>query len=141
MIRMWLGRVVVAIFVLAGLYTSAQNLLSTQDLGSANDDPVADWAQRFVKLKAALPFERGLVGYISDADVPGISFNAPNDEGEYVLTQYAMAPVIIRRGTVQTWNVANLSGPAYAAWSEDHAADFEITRFGSGIYLLHRVAP
>lgn len=141
MIRMWLGRVIVIALVLASLSASLQNLISTRDLGSPSEDPVAAWQRRFIKLKDALPFERGVVGYISDSDVPGIAFNAANDEGEYVLTQYAMAPVIIRRGTDETWNVANLSTPAYAEWSEAHGSQFEITRFGNRIYLLHRQSP
>ncbi len=127
--------------VLASLYASLQNLVSTRDLGSISDDPVANWEKRFETLKRQLPFTRGLVGYISDSSVPGINFNAPNDEGEYVLTQYVLAPIIIIKGTNQEWNVGNLSGPAYAAWSKSNHGEFDVMPFRDGLYLLHRIAP
>jgi hypothetical protein len=126
------------LIVLASLYASIQNLISTGQLGSTRDDPVADWEKRFEPLKKRLPFERGLVGYISDSSVPGIGYDAADDEGEYVLTQYAVAPIILVKGTDQEWNIANLSPLAYAAWSRAHAGEFEVISFSSNIYLLHR---
>ena len=106
----WLGRGLLVIIVVASLVASIQNLAATRNLGSATDDPVADWDRRFEPLKARLPFQRGFVGYISNSAVPGIAFNEANDEGEYVLTQYAMAPMIIIKGTDEDWNIGNLSG-------------------------------
>jgi hypothetical protein len=135
----WLQRGALMLVILASLYASLQNLISTRELGSVGDDPVADWERRFEPLKRKLPFSRGLVGYISDSSVPGIVFNAPNDEGEYVLTQYVLAPIIIIKGTDQEWNVANLSGPAYAAWSKSNHGEFEVIPFKDGLYLLHRI--
>ncbi len=130
----------VLIFIVWGsLYASVQNLLSTRDLGSIQDDPVADWEARFAPLKQRLPFERGEVGYISDSSVPGVSYNAPNDEGEYILTQYAMAPIIIVKGDNEEWTVANLSSAAYKAWSASHEGQFDVIWSRDGIYLLHRI--
>ena len=103
----------------------ASRILSpTRSLGSTTDDPVADWERRFQPVKARLPFQRGFVGYISDSAIPGITFDAANDEGEYILTQYAMAPVIIVKGTDQEWNIGNLSGRAFEAWNARHAGAF-----------------
>ena len=69
---------------------------------------------RFAPVRGALPFVRGVIGYISDSDVPGADFNAANDEGEYILTQYALAPIVLVRGTDQEWNLANLSRESFA---------------------------
>jgi hypothetical protein len=135
----WLGRGLLGLIVLGSLAASIQNLAATRELGSATDDPVADWDERFEPLKARLPFQRGFVGYISDSAVPGIPFNAANDQGEYVLTQYAMAPVIIIKGTEQEWNIGNLSVAAFDEWNAHHAGAFEVTRLGGGLYLLHRI--
>lgn len=128
-----------ALIVLAGLYASIQNLISTKELGSLTDDPVADWETRFRPLKASLPFQRGVVGYISDSNVAGVTFDAANDEGEYVLTQYALAPIVIVKGTDQEWNVANLSIAAYQVWSKSNHGEFEVSPFKGGLYLLHRI--
>ena len=135
----WFQRGIVILIVAASLYASVQNLLATRSLGSVSDDPVADWEKRFASIRKEIPFERGVIGYISDADVPGASYDAANDEGEYVLTQYVLAPVIIKRGTAQEWNVANLDKPAFELWSKANGGQFEVTPFKGGLYLLHRV--
>ena len=139
MIIKWLQRGAIVVIVLAGLYASIQNLISTKDLGSTTDDPVADWEIRFGPLKQKLPFTHGVVGYISDSSIPGASFNAANDEGEYVLTQYALAPIIIVKGTNQEWNVANLDKAAYDIWSKTNQGQFEVIPFKDRLYLLHRL--
>ncbi len=139
MIMKWLQRGLLALIVVASLYASIQNLISTKDLGSITDDPVADWEKRFVPLKAALPFTRGVVGYISDSSVPGASYDSANDEGEYVLTQYVMSPTIIVKGTDQEWNILNLSPQAYKIWSASNQGQFEVIPFKGNLYLLHRL--
>jgi hypothetical protein len=139
MIIKWLQRGVIVLIVLASLYASIQNLISTRDLGSTTDDPVADWEKRFAPLVQQLPFKRGVVGYISDSDIPGFTYNAANDEGEYVLAQYVLAPIIIVRGTNQEWNIGNLDKPAYDIWSSTHQGQFEMITFKDKLYLFHRL--
>ena len=137
---LWLQRITLGILAIASLYASARNLISTRDLGSLSADPVAAWEERFDPLKERLPFVRGVVGYVSDSDVPGAPYDAANDEGEYILTQYALAPIILVRGTGQEWNVANMSREALSLWSAAHGAGFEVEAFRSGLYLLHHTA-
>jgi hypothetical protein len=139
MIIKWLQRGVIVLIVLSSLYASIQNLISTKDLGSIKDDPVADWEIRFGPIKEQLPFKRGVVGYLSDSSIPWVSYNAANDEGEYVLTQYALAPIIIVKGTNQEWNIANLDKDAFAKWSETNRGQFEVIPFKDKLYLLHRL--
>ncbi len=135
----WLQRLFLVLLVAAGLAASVQNLIGTKNLGSISDDPVADWEKRFAPIKQRIPFERGLVGYISDSSVPGASFDAANDEGEYVLTQYVMSPIVIVKGTGQQWNIANLSRQAYELWSKSNQGKFEVAAFKGNLYLLHRI--
>lgn len=139
MIVKWLQRLFIAFLVIASLYASIQTLISTKDLGSTTDDPVADWEVRFEPLKERLPFQRGVVGYISDSSIPGASYDPADEEGEYVLVQYVMAPIIIVKGTDQEWNVANLSPKAYKIWSASNNGQFEVIPFNGNIYLLHKV--
>jgi hypothetical protein len=135
----WLRRGLLGAIVLASLLASIQNLVATRTLGSTTDDPVADWDRRFQPLKARLPFQRGFVGYISDSSIPGITFDAANDEGEYILTQYAMAPIIITKGTDQEWNIGNLTSGGFKAWSAQNSGTFEVTPLRGSLYLLHRI--
>lgn len=136
----WVRRGLLILILLGSLYASIQNLISTRALGSTTDDPVADWERRFEPLKKQLPFVRGAVGYISDSDIPGFNTDPANDAGEYVLTQYVMAPAIIVRGTNQEWNIGNLSPQAYKTWSQANDGQFEVQAFGGGIYLFHRIS-
>src|SRR5512146_451875 len=129
----WLQRLALGLIVLASLAASIQNLLATRSLGSVADDPVADWEKRFEPIRAHLPFRRGLVGYISDSSVPGITYDAANDEGEYVLTQYALAPIIIVKGTDQEWNIANLDRAGFEAWEKTNTSGFEVIPFKGGL--------
>jgi len=138
MIR-WLQRGLLGLIIIASLYASIQNLISTKYLGSISDDPVADWEKRFVLLRQQLPFKRGLIGYISDSSIPGITYNAANDEGEYVLTQYVMAPIILIKGTDQEWNIGNLGPKAYKIWSESNQGKFEVIPYQGNIFLLHKL--
>lgn len=141
MILQWSRRVLLACIILISLYASIQNLISTRDLGGLTEDPVADFEQRFIPLKARLPFQRGVVGYISNADVPGASFDSADEQGEYVLVQYVMAPIIIVRGTDQEWNIGNLSREAYRLWNQSNQGQFDVTPLKDNIYLIHRLKP
>jgi hypothetical protein len=134
----WVQRIFLALIAIASLYAAVRNLVSTFDLGSLQDDPVAHWEKRFGPVRQRLPFVRGVIGYISDSDVPGASFDAANDEGEYILTQYALAPIVIVRGTEQEWNLANLTRDTFDRWRRLHAAGFEIVWQQNGLYLLRR---
>lgn len=135
----WIQRGLLVLVLAICLHASFQNLIATKDLGSTTDDPVADWEKRFTPIKERLPFRRGLVGYISNSSIPGASYNAANDEGEYVLTQYVMAPIIIVKGTNQEWDIANLDRQAFDTWSKSNAGKFNVVALKDGLYLLHRL--
>jgi hypothetical protein len=136
---LWLRRALLVSVGLASLYASIQNLARTPELGNLKDDPVADWVERFDPIKARLPFQRGVVGYISEVQVPGADYSEADELGEYVLSQYALAPIIIERGTGREWNVANLSRQAYETWSSYNQGVFDVVWSGGGLYLLHRI--
>lgn len=139
MIIKWLQRLLLLLLMAICLYASIRNLIATKDLGSVTDDPVADWEKRFAPIKERLPFQRGLIGYISNSSIPGAKYDPANDEGEYVLTQYVMAPVIIVKGTAQEWNIANLDRQAFELWGKSNQGLFEVTAYKGGLYLLHRI--
>jgi hypothetical protein len=138
---MWkkvLQRIVLIVIALLGIKTGVQNFVSTVNIHS-NDKAVENWDERISNLIAPIPFKRGLIGYISNADIPGAAFNKADDSGEYILTQFAVAPYIIIRGTGQEWNILNLDPNAYEKWRQANANDFKVVNFGGGMYLVHKV--
>lgn len=137
---LFLRRAFLGLVAAASLYASILNFVASRELGSLNEDPVAHWEERFAAVKQRIPFVRGFVGYISDSDIPGAIYDPANDEGEYILTQYALAPLVLVRGANQEWNIANLSRDSLERWRMDDGADFDIAARGAGIYLMHRSA-
>ena len=67
------------------------------------------------------------------------SFDPNDTSGEYVLTQYAVAPLILVRGTDQEWNILNFDRETYQEWIKTNANDFELVEFGGGMYLVRKV--
>lgn len=126
------------VIALLGMKTGIESFVSTINIPS-RDVPVANWDERVSNLTAYLPFKRGVVGYISNKHVPGGVFDENDASGEYILTQYAVAPLVLIRGTDQEWNILNLDPTAYETWHQTNANDFELVVSGGGLYLVHRV--
>ena len=141
---MWkkvLQRIVLVIIVILGVKTSVENLKSSIAERSNDAAVIGAWNERLSKLIAPIPFERGFVGYLSNADVPGASFDSNDTEGEFVLTQYAITPLILVRGTEQEWNILNLDPKTFQKWFQENENRFEVVRSGGGMYLVHKVKP
>ena len=139
---MWkniLQKIILAILVLLGIKTGIQGLISTINMPSP-DVSVANWDERVSTLKESLPFKRGFVGYISDIDIPGIEYDRQNLVGEFTLTQFAIAPIVLIQGSDdEEWNVLSLTPKAYEAWSAENAAQYEVIKFGGKFFLAHKV--
>ena len=136
--KKYLQRIILAVVAVLGVKTGITSFTSNIKVHS-NDTSVAIWDERLSNLIAPIPFERGLVGYISNEDIPGIAFDEDDAEGEYILTQYAVAPLILVRGTDQEWNLLNLDTTAYETWHQTNINDFELVGFGGGLYLVRKV--
>ena len=126
------------IFLLLEVFIGWKNLQYIIGAEYNASEPVAEWERRFVPLKAAFPLTRGVVGYISDPDVAGYPYG-PDDELEFNLTQYTMAPLIIHKGTNFEWIIGILSSSVYQDWARTHGSEFDSTFYKYNIYLIHRL--
>jgi len=140
-IRLVLQRVVLAGIIVASIYFGFQNLRYAMAIGNLTNDPVTQWEVRFQAVKKILPFKRGVIGYITNSDVPGAIYNANNEQGEYTLTQYTMAPIILVHGDDEEWTLANLNGRAFQTWSQANQGRFRVTPLKDNLYLLQRLNP
>lgn len=131
-------RIAFAIFLCLEAATSWKNLQYIKALEYNASEPVAEWERRMAPLKAALPISRGFVGYVSDSSEACFDCTNLDDQIEYALTQYALAPIVVNKGDNYEWVVGNFGKGAFAAWSQSRPGEFEIVRFPYGIYLLHR---
>jgi len=135
----YLQRVVLIIVAILGVKTGVENFKSSIAERSNDAAVISAWNERLSNLIAPIPFDRGLIGYISNEDIPGASFDSDDAEGEFVLAQYAVAPLILVRGTGQEWNILNLDSETYEKWIQANENDFEFVEFGGGMYLVRKV--
>jgi hypothetical protein len=134
MVRMRLGVGLIILFALV----SNMRLLgrAVHDLAALTQpDEITDYEGRFRQLKQVLP-PYARVGYVADAR-PGEARSLPFKR--YLLTQYALLPVIVLRGSHQPLVVGNF----YSA----NGVDGETTRgltlirdLGNGV-MLFRASP
>jgi hypothetical protein len=141
MLKKNLQRIFLMVIVFLSVKTALQNLQSDKSDQSEDMAAVVIWNERVSQLIAPIPFKRGLVGYISSEDIAGAAFDSADTEGEFVLTQYALAPLILVRGAEQEWNILNIDALSYQKWLQAHADNFELVQSGGGLYLVRRVRP
>jgi hypothetical protein len=133
-------KLAVVLFILVAVYSSVAYLIEriqAWDPRLITNDGVYDWDTRLSALRADLPPDVDVVGYISDWDITP-DYNYPDNETEYVLTQYVMAPVVVARGGDQDWVIANLSPKDFEIWAATLPADIEVIRYPLSLFLVHR---
>jgi hypothetical protein len=67
------------------------------DTSDAGNDMVSTWDRRMRKILPDLP-DHGVVGYLADWDIPGYEYGHTDQTVEYLLSQYALAPLTLQRG-------------------------------------------
>ena len=140
--KKYIQRFILIVIAILGVKTSTESFMLNANRHSNDNDTIymSKWEGWVSKLIAPIPFKRGFVGYISNQDIPGAAFNKGNDDGEYVLTQYAVAPLILIRGTKQEWNILNLDPETYKMWILANANDFRFIELAGGMYLVQKVS-
>ena len=92
-------------------------------------DDVTRWESHFEELKLKIPANAGVIGYISED---------PTDS-EFILTQYAIIPFVLRRGTSQNWIIANVRGkPIHQVLENLKLKNYSVENYGFGLYLIHK---
>jgi hypothetical protein len=103
------------------------------------NDMVSSWDKRMAGLRADLPADVKVIGYVGNWDIlPESDYIYADEETEFVLTQYALSPVIIERGDDEEWVILNLSRKAYDIWMQGQPKDIKVTDYGLRIFLVHK---
>lgn len=127
-----------------GLFTAYGNWAFTAQLvdsPASTGDFVTRWEERLQRLKEELPAEVTMVGYVADWDLPGVVTDPIDQDTEYVLTQYTLAPIAVVPGLEPEWIIGNFVTPDFQPWLDGELTSYEITAFGYGIYLIQRTTP
>jgi hypothetical protein len=110
--RVYPGIVVFLIVVLIGtsIYSSILTFQGTsKDIAETNgEEMVTAWEKRLRKVRQILP-EHGVIGYLADWDIPDYKYGASDQEVEFILAQYTLAPLVLERGTDHEVVLGNFS--------------------------------
>lgn len=107
------------------------------------DAQVQSYTDRYAALKDLLPL-RGTVGYLSEGPGPPASENQAPDETEayqarwFMLTQYALAPVVVVRDPNRPLVVCNVQDPTRVSQVCQRPGLVLVRDLGNGIALLRR---
>ena len=133
-------KIALVLFILISVYSSVTYLIANIQAWNPvliTNDGVYDWDTRLSALRDDLPPDVKVVGYISDWDVLP-KYNYPNNETEYVLTQYTMAPVVVARGSDREWVIVNLAPKDFEAWNAAQPSDLDVIKYPNGLFLVHK---
>ena len=134
-------KVLVVLLVLASLFSVVQHWQNTLKLSrhSRGTDALDRWEARLSLVKDALPIKRGVVGYIAESNASNSSNTDWDTETEFMLTQYALAPLILKKGPAAEWNVAVLNYKDVAIWQEKYPGQYEIIPVKGNVFIFHKL--
>lgn len=99
------------------------------------NDGAAGWEARMQPVRDRLPATVREVGYLSDNQSSALI-------QEYSLTRFALAPIVVRPGTNYEWIIGNFTEKGFETIIRSQInGEYQIEKFGSGIYLIHRSTP
>ena len=127
----------VVIMLVVGITSNLEFFQRTDSLIKAGEpyiDGITLWENRLKLLKADLP-ETGVIGYLADWDVSGQG-ESSDLEAEYRMTQYALAPVVVARGSDYGIVVGNITVTKFDGDLEEHYGLLLQHEYGNGILLL-----
>jgi len=129
---------------MVSLYTAYNNFASASagwDPDQPFDNAVDEWEKRMRPVRDYIPDDVAQLGYVADWDLPNSVTDPVDQDTEFVLTQYALAPRIVQPGLEHEWIIGNFLDPNFKAWLDRSSPSYEIRSFGYGIYVIHRTSP
>jgi hypothetical protein len=108
---------------------------------SQTSDSVSKWEKRVKPVLVHIPSNVTELGYVADWDIPGSGYDLIDQDNEYTLTQYALAPRIVQPGLNHEWMIGNFTGKGFRSWLDQNLSSYKIIEIGFGIYVIHRTSP
>ena len=130
--------------VMFGVFAAVTNGMAARERwiqSLQTDDPVTRWEKRVLPVLDHVPGDVTILGYVADWDIPDAEFYIVDQDQEFVLTQYALAPRVVQRGLDHEWIIGNFTVEDFADWLDENLPSYDAIKIGYGIYLIHRTSP
>lgn len=128
----------VCLLIVTSFQSVLQQISQAQQLIDTDGLFFEKWEKRFDPIKAALPFNQGVIGYAADWDLPDVDYDPANSEAEHILTQFTMTPIVVSRDTSLEWMIVNMNKTDFDTWIGLQEGEYEVTTFKYNLYLVHR---
>jgi hypothetical protein len=106
----------------------------------SREDSVSRWEKRVKSVLKHVPGDVNVLGYAADWNIPNTEYDLIDQENEYTLTQYTLAPRAVQPGLDQEWIIGNFTKPGFRDWLDENLPSYEIIELGFGMYLIHRTS-
>jgi hypothetical protein len=128
----------VLVILVVGITSNLEFFQRMNSLVEVGEEPYIDgitlWEDQFTLMRDLLP-DSGVIGYLADWDFPGQE-ESTDLETEFRLTQYALAPVVVARGSDYAVVIGNITVENFDGELEDHYRLLLQHDYGNGILLL-----
>jgi hypothetical protein len=108
---------------------------------SQTSDSVSKWEKRVKPVLDHIPSTVTELGYVADWDIPDSGYDIIDQDNEYTLTQYALAPRIVQPGLDHEWIIGNFTNTGFRNWLDKNISSYKLIQIGFGIYVIHRTSP
>lgn len=133
-----LKQTVVLVFSSISLLSTILFWNSTRNLDKGAE-AIIRWETNLAPVKTTIPIQRGVIGYVAEWDIQGAEYEYWDQMAEYLLTQYTLAPLIVKQGAVAEWNVAVLPATSMQVWQQEHKGKFQVIPLKHNVYVLHKL--
>ena len=130
--------------ILYSVFVAATNGLAARarwNRDSQTSDSVSQWEKRVKPVLDHIPSNVTELGYVADWNIPGSGYDLIDQDNEYTLTQYALAPRIVQPGLNHEWMIGNFTDKGFRSWLDQNLSSYKIIEIGFGIYVIHRTSP
>jgi len=130
--------------ILYSVFVAATNGLAARarwNRDSQTSDSVSKWEKRVKPVLDHIPSNVTELGYVADWNIPGSRYDLIDQDNEYTLTQYALAPRIVQPGLNHEWMIGNFTDKGFRSWLDQNLSSYKIIEIGFGIYVIHRTSP
>jgi hypothetical protein len=144
-LRAVLSLIIFGILLTVSIYSGWKQFSQARILAArvqVEGDEMMEWSERLERIIPRLPTQ-GPIGYLSERDIHGLAFSPTDQQEEFTMTQFTLAPRILVIGSGYDHVVGNFAGLTPEEL-QTHVSSMNLivrAAYPGGIFLLERIQP